>query len=457
MNRAILTVGLGYGDEGKGTSVDWLTQQHNAVAVVRYNGGAQAAHNVVTNDGRHHTFSQFGSGTFHGAQTFLSKFMLVNPVALMNEAEHLKLCGVKYPLALLKISRDALLTTPFHIAANQLKELYRGEGRHGSCGMGIGETTALAIDRPDIAPRLRDAENSHVLHEKLLQTQQHFSVMVAQLSRGRLAGDAVWRERMRKEILCNTAQINQYVLLVQTLLASVVHDDQAHLHDLLRRGNVIFEGAQGVLLDQDFGFHPHTTWTNTTLDNAYELLDGVDAKITKVGITRTFAARHGAGPLVTEIDEHGFGGEVHNQTQPFQGVFRRGHFDAVATRYAVDVLGRRTAGLPALDEVFVTHVDCASTWRTCERYSIDNHRDDGLFTYEDAFEDAFVQGMRLPDNLAAQTRLTQAISHAAPWYPAGKQPLEDLLLRIERATRAPVTLLSSGRTIAHKQNRCHGG
>src|SRR5687768_225602 len=146
-------VGLGYGDEGKGTVVDYLTRKHTAHTVVRFNGGAQAAHNVVTPDGKHHTFAQFGSGTLAGARTHLSRFMLVNPLDLFNEARHLESLGIADPLQLVTISPDALVTTPLHVAANLIREL---QNQHGSCGKGIGETQRTADDLGDAALRVSD-------------------------------------------------------------------------------------------------------------------------------------------------------------------------------------------------------------------------------------------------------------------------------------------------------------
>ena len=141
---SIIVVDLGYGDAGKGTVADWLCSPASGrqiSTVIRFNGGAQAAHNVVTADGRHHTFAQFGSGSFTpGVRTHLSRFVLVDPLALAAEAAHLAAAGVGDALDRLTIDRDALLTTPYHRAANRAREIARGPGRHCSCGMGIGET-----------------------------------------------------------------------------------------------------------------------------------------------------------------------------------------------------------------------------------------------------------------------------------------------------------------------------
>src|SRR5512146_3203468 len=111
---AILVADLGYGDAGKGSIVDYLTRLTNAHTVVRYNGGAQAAHNVITPDGRHHTFSQFGSGTFvPGTRPHLSRFMMVHPLAMLAEERHLRALGIPDAFRRVSVDREALVTTPF--------------------------------------------------------------------------------------------------------------------------------------------------------------------------------------------------------------------------------------------------------------------------------------------------------------------------------------------------------
>ena len=112
---------------------------------------------MVTADGRHHTFAQFGSGSFTpGVRTHLSRFVLVDPLAMAAEAAHLASVGVPDALDRLTVDRDALLATPYHRAANRARELARGRDRHGSCGMGIGETVRYALEHPADAPRVAD-------------------------------------------------------------------------------------------------------------------------------------------------------------------------------------------------------------------------------------------------------------------------------------------------------------
>ncbi len=138
--RAFVVVDLGFGDSGKGLLTDFLARRTGASVVVRYNGGAQAGHNVVTSDGRHHTFAQFGAGSFvPGVRTFLSRHVIVHPTALLFEGRALEEKGVGDVFSRLRVSEAARVITPFHQAANRLRELARGEARHGSCGVGVGE------------------------------------------------------------------------------------------------------------------------------------------------------------------------------------------------------------------------------------------------------------------------------------------------------------------------------
>ena len=164
----VIVVDLGFGDAGKGTVVDWLCSRasarrrarRSARTVVRFNGGAQAAHNVVTPDGRHHTFAQFGSGTFTpGVRTHLSRFVLVDPLALAAEAAHLASAGVAGPArpADRRPGRAAHHAVPPGREPGQRTGPRRG--RHGSCGMGIGETASYALGVRADAPRVGDCDD----------------------------------------------------------------------------------------------------------------------------------------------------------------------------------------------------------------------------------------------------------------------------------------------------------
>src|SRR6059058_5940908 len=129
MRRAIITVGLGFGDEGKGATVDFLFRHHDADLVVRYSGGSQAGHNVQLPDGRRHTFAQFGAGTLAAGlarpRTYLGPQVVIDPPALLREAQHLAELGVKTPTDLLTIHPRCLVTTLWHKTLNRLREMSR--------------------------------------------------------------------------------------------------------------------------------------------------------------------------------------------------------------------------------------------------------------------------------------------------------------------------------------------
>jgi adenylosuccinate synthase len=322
-----IVVDLGYGDAGKGTIVDWLCVTRPVHAVIRYNGGAQAGHNVVTTDGRHHTFSQFGSGTLRGVRTHLSRHMIVDPLSMAVEADHLVWLGVTNPWTGLTIDRGALLATPYHRAANHARERARGDGRHGSCGMGIGEAAAYALADPDAAPRAGDI-GSPVLGERLAVLR-----------------DALVAELGPMDVPPVDACLDAYAAFAER--AAIV--DGSYGDALLDAGSCVFEGAQGVLLDEWRGFHPYTTWSTTTAENALTVLGGRPA--TTLGVVRTYTTRHGAGPLVTESTALSAAlPDAYNVDGPWQGGFRVGHFDAVAHRYAIEVSG-------GIDALAVTHAD----------------------------------------------------------------------------------------------------
>src|SRR5690349_18733653 len=122
-----VVVGLGLGDEGKGTMIDALARRGSRPAtVVRFNGGPQAAHHVVLPDGRFHCFSQFGSATLAGGHTHLSRFVAIEPLSMRREAEVLATLGVSSPLSRITLDAHSVVVTPFHKLVNRLQETARG-------------------------------------------------------------------------------------------------------------------------------------------------------------------------------------------------------------------------------------------------------------------------------------------------------------------------------------------
>jgi adenylosuccinate synthase len=372
--------------------------------VVRFNGGAQAAHNVITPDGRHHTFSQFGSGTFTpGVRTHLSRYMIVEPLALAAEAAHLGSLGVRDALGRVTVDRDALLATPYHRAANRARERARGKDRHGSCGVGVGEAASYALGHPDDAPRAGDCATPRILTWKLVLLRDLLTDELGPLD---APAPAVVSDAYR------------------AFAATVALTDSAFLSRVLHSGPAVFEGAQGVLLDEWRGFHPYTTWSTTTFANAEELLGEAGTTATRLGVIRCYMTRHGPGPFVTEDPALNVP-EPHNRDGHWQGPVRVGHFDAVALRYAIEVAG-------SVDALALTHLDTATqrNLRLCDAYQIDDRR--------------FARLVPSPEHdLDHQARLTAMLFRARPVYvhPASSWP------RVaEETLGVPVTLLSDGPT-----------
>jgi adenylosuccinate synthase len=415
MKRIVITVGAGFGDEGKGAAVDSLTRRYDAELVVRYCGGSQAGHNVQLPDGRRHTFSQFGAGTLapHRPRTYLGPDVVIDPPALLREARHLAELGVAEPLALLSVDPHCLVTTAWHRALNRLRELSRGADRHGSCGQGIGEARRYWLEHGRDAVFAADLADPHVLRAKL-QLQRQRTLLEMQDLLPRLGGEDL-REFDLWDLNAEAAAWDLGEGVREGLVVSAAVPDYE---------TAIFEGAQGVLLDEYRGFHPHTTWSTVTTHHAWELVERLGAEAVAVlGVTRVYLTRHGAGPLPTfsaeltaRLQDPG------NPRNPWQGSLRCGWLDLPLLRHAAAVTG-------PLDGLVVNHLDqVADTgWQVAESY-----------------RGVTLSAAEVPD-LAWQTNLTQVLRGAEPSLsPAGPDAILQRLGEI-----APVVLTGFGPT--HEQ------
>ena len=368
--RVFIIAGLGYGDEGKGTTVDWLVRRYapghgRQTVVVRYNGGAQAAHNVVLPCGTHHTFSQFGSGTLAGAATFLSHHMIVNPSTMLVETDVLSTLphpiSIGDPLSRVHVDERALVTTRFHVAANRIRELVVGRGSHGSCGMGVHETVQdAALGQPSL--RVADLRDPILLARKLAEIQEakRAELLVPYSQAPEYAKVQALEDEFSMLDTPSVVDVLAGRMLAWAGRVSIVAD--AWLEEHLRKlGTMtIFEGAQGVLLDQTHGFFPHVTHSDTTFANADALLAdaGYDGPVLRYGVTRTYQTRHGAGPIPTarpDLDvllahDHNHCPRPGPSQATWQGRMRAGELDLITARHAVAYVGK-------LDGIVFTHAD----------------------------------------------------------------------------------------------------
>ncbi len=450
--HAILLADLGLGDSGKGTLIDYLSRETGAHTVVRYNGGPQAAHTIVTTDSRHHTFAQFGSGTLvPGVRTLLSRFMLINPLNMLKEERHLRTLGITDALQRMLIDRRALVITPFQRALNRLRELARADQHHGSCGEGVGECMADSLIYGEQLLQAGDLRDRVITRKKLRFLREIKQMELAEL-RVLLPASELTRREMAH--FADDQSIEDCVEVYQHFASQVEILDEIGVGAVLAQaGTLLFEGAQGVLLDENYGFTPYTTWSTTTFANAYAILreHNYIGEISTLGVIRTYATRHGAGPFPTEVPELSpLLPERHNTWNDWQRAFRIGYFDLLTARYAIDLLGQ-------LDSLALTHLDCLQAlpaWKICHSYLFQGQPDDleGYFEHDGRR----ISTINLPDivDLERQERLTRRLLQCSPEYlTLPKRDPASYLTLIEEQLGVPILITSSGPTAADKQSR----
>lgn len=443
--RAWAVVDLGFGDAGKGLLTDSFVRRNKAELVVRFNGGPQAGHNVLCSDGRHHTFSQFGSGSFvRGVKTILSRYVVIHPTALLLEGRILKEKGLSDIFSRILISEGAMLITPYHQAVGRLRELSRGRQRHGSCGVGFGEVVGRSLSSRDHVLHAGDLFDRASLRRKLLDVKDRMWSEVQMLPEENLGS----REALR-EISCFErpklleSWLEEAIRLVEL---DVVASESALSLQMRDARSIVFEGAQGILLDERAGFHPYTTWSRCTFENAEELLAEVSPgeRIHRIGVTRALAVRHGPGPFPTEdCSLKAIVTADHNRPGPWQGEVRYGWFDAVLMRYALDVVG-------PLDIFAVTHLDVpgrASEWKLAGSYAVSSNDDVEDFFAEQTEKNVLsrLSTEQIP-SLEAQSRLAHILSKVRPQYLSCEPAVEAVLQAIEKLLSRRVNLISTGPT-----------
>lgn len=322
MKRKIQAViGANFGDEGKGRFTDFLVQNMREPIVVRHNSGAQAGHTVEHSSYRH-VFHHFGSGTLSGAPTLLCHNFVVNPILFNHEYDLLVKAGYT-PKVYLDMS--CRMSTFLDMMLNQIVESSRGAAAHGSCGVGFGETIARCeladgkfasharVRRHDVlGPRLlkycQEQIDSRGIQETDLSSDEMRSVFNA-IRNGDIRWDTYWMN---------------YFLMMDRVLPIY------NLREFLAaRKEIIFEGAQGLMLHQDHEYFPHVTRCRTGLEDIAELMRicSFEENINAFYATRSYLTRHGNGPLPREMSKPAGVEDQTNVHNRWQGSIRYGQLN----------------------------------------------------------------------------------------------------------------------------------
>lgn len=300
-------LGANYGDEGKGLITDFETRRVKADVVTRFNGGAQAGHTVTTAAARH-VFGHVGSGTFAGADTWFASKFIVNPFVLQKEMSAVRaLTGWSPRIA---VHLNARISTLYDMALNSLAELQRGDGRHGSCGLGINETVTRHEHYPITFSLIWNRSHSDLVHE--LQTIRTKWVPARLQALGITEVAEPYKSLFENDDLTSMASTMKSLMLIMG-------------HRLPANASTVFEGAQGLALDEFLGERPHVTRSITGLPYAIVAAQELGIKcLQPVYVTRAYLTRHGAGAMAHEGDEFGAFDIVDNTNihNPWQGTIR---------------------------------------------------------------------------------------------------------------------------------------
>jgi adenylosuccinate synthase len=326
--RAFVVIGLGYGDEGKGLVTDYLCRNNEKPLVIRFNGGQQAGHTVVNENGDCHVFSNFGAGSLRGIPTYWSRFCTFSPIHFLEEYHQLPLPPRIF------IDKDSPVTTHFDILFSRAVETSRGDARHGSCGVGFGATierskfSELNLCTGDLANRELCAQKLKLIRDYYAQKFVYETIFDF---------EQFDHDQQDRDFLDDLQELTNLTLLnkVTFTVAEAIFKNK-------NWSTYIFEGAQGILLDIDFGNPPHITKSHTTSHNAMELLKAnfLPAEIlTEIFyVTRAYATKHGAGPFHNHFGapELVNNEQETNQENEFQGQFRVAFLQLDRLKFALE-------------------------------------------------------------------------------------------------------------------------
>ncbi|MGL5478387.1 MAG: adenylosuccinate synthase [Clostridium sp.] len=283
---AFIVIGAQWGDEGKGKMTDYLAE--DADVVVRFQGGNNAGHTVVVGD-KEYKLHLIPSGILYDDKVnVIGNGVVVDPKALFEEIEYLEGAGIKVTPEKLVVSDRAHLIMPYHKVLDKLKEKARGKNDIGTTGKGIGPCYTDKFERCGI--RVCDLMHEDVFKEKLEENIEMKNKYIVNV----LEGEALDKEAILKEYLDFAKKLRPFVKDTSVKVYDSIKEDK----------NVLFEGAQGMLLDIDYGTYPYVTSSNTTAGGVASGSGVGPTMITNaVGIAKAYTTRVGKGPFPTELND----------------------------------------------------------------------------------------------------------------------------------------------------------
>jgi adenylosuccinate synthase len=334
MSKNVVVVGMQWGDEGKGKVVDWLTD--HARGVVRFQGGHNAGHTLVI-AGKKTVLHLIPSGILRkGVNCYIGNGVVVSPQALLDEMATLKKAGVKVT-GRLKISEACPLILPYHAALDHAREAAKGARKIGTTGLGIGPAYEDKVARRAI--RLQDLFHRERFAAKLREVLEYHNFVLKNYFNAK----PVNFQRTLEDTLALAGQI-------KPLIADVPH----LLYQACREGkNLLFEGAQGSLLDIDHGTYPYVTSSNCVA-GAAAAGSGIGPQMLHyvLGITKAYTTRVGSGPFPTELSDE-VGKKLAARGKEFGATTGRprrcGWFDAAALKRSIQINGVSGLGVTKLD------------------------------------------------------------------------------------------------------------
>ena len=330
----VVVVGLQWGDEGKGKIVDFLSEKADVVA--RFQGGHNAGHTVVINNEKF-ILHLIPSGILYKGKTCLiGNGVVVDPGALIEEINGLKQRGVEINRNLF-LSKSAHLIMPYHIALDRENEKFRGAKSIGTTGRGIGPSYCDKIGR--VGTRVADLLQPRIFREKLKANLLHINFLLENLYKA----DSFKIEEIYDKYMGYATKLSEYIADTDIIINNTI----------AKKGNVLFEGAQGTLLDIDHGTYPYVTSSNSIAGGACTGLGVGPTKISRVlGVVKAYTTRVGSGPFPTEIKDS-LGEKIRERGGEYGATTGRprrcGWLDTVVLRHSARINGVTGIAITKLD------------------------------------------------------------------------------------------------------------